>query len=161
MYIRKRKRKLSRLWNLKVSCFLFTNLKSIFSLSKVTCTYSSIVIILQVLLRKTRGVPIVAQQKWIQLGTMKLWVRSLALLSGLRIWLWRKPAAVALIWPLAWGPPYAAGAALKSKKRKTSFFPTHPRILPYRQFKLFWLFLLVLTFIFFICISIQLFLKLS
>ena len=32
------------------------------------------------------GVPIVAQQKWIQLGTVRLWVWPLALLSGLRIW---------------------------------------------------------------------------
>ena len=42
--------------------------------------------------------------------------RSLALLSGLRIWrcrkLRRKPAAAALIRSLAWEPPYAAGAAL-------------------------------------------------
>ena len=33
-----------------------------------------------------RGVPVLAQQKQIQLGIMKLWVQSLALLSGLRIW---------------------------------------------------------------------------
>ena len=83
------------------------------------------------------GIPIVAQQKWIQPRTMRLWVRSLALLSGLRIWhccecgvsrrcgldpalLWRwcRPAAVAWIGPLAWEPPCAAGVALKSKKRK-------------------------------------------
>ena len=31
------------------------------------------------------GIPIVAQQKQIQLGTMRLWVLSLASLSGLRI----------------------------------------------------------------------------
>ena len=31
------------------------------------------------------GVPVVVQWKRIQLGTMRLWVRSLALLSGLRI----------------------------------------------------------------------------
>ena len=31
------------------------------------------------------------------------------------LWLWCRPAAVALIGPLAWEPPYAAGAALKSK----------------------------------------------
>ena len=31
-------------------------------------------------------VPIVVQRKHIQLGTMRLWVQSLALLSGLRIW---------------------------------------------------------------------------
>ena len=78
-----------------------------------------------------------AQQKQIQLGTMTLRVQSLASLSGLRIWrccelwcgrrqgsdptllwLWSRPAAVALIQPLAWEPPYAAGAALKRQKDK-------------------------------------------
>ena len=34
------------------------------------------------------------------------------------LWLWCRPAAIALIRPLAQEPPYAAGAALKSKKRK-------------------------------------------
>ena len=72
------------------------------------------------------------QWKQIQLGTMRLRVRCLALLSGLRIWhccergighrrvsdlalpwLWRGPAATAPIRPLAWELPYAAGAALK------------------------------------------------
>ena len=33
------------------------------------------------------------------------------------LWLWRRPAAVALIRPLAWEHPYAAGAALKRKKK--------------------------------------------
>ena len=32
--------------------------------------------------------------------------------------LWWRPAAVALIGPLAWELPYAVGAALKSKKKK-------------------------------------------
>ena len=32
--------------------------------------------------------------------------------------LWRRPAAVALIRPLVWEPPYGAGVALKSKKKK-------------------------------------------
>ena len=81
-------------------------------------------------------VPIVAQRKWIWLVTMRFHVRSLASLSGLRIrccWeLWCRsktrlgsciavalcrPAAVASIWLLAWEPPYAAGAALKSKSK--------------------------------------------
>ena len=35
---------------------------------------------------KKVGVPIMAQQKQIRLGTMRLQVRSLALLSGSRIW---------------------------------------------------------------------------
>ena len=63
------------------------------------------------------GCPVMAQWKGIQLGTRKLWVRSLASLSGLGIqsccelwcrsqkrllWLWRKPAATALTRPLAW-----------------------------------------------------------
>ena len=34
------------------------------------------------------------------------------------LWLWCRPAAAALIRPLAWEPPYAAGAALKSKTNK-------------------------------------------
>ena len=76
-----------------------------------------------------------AQWKRIRLGTVRLCVRSLALLSGLRIWschelwcksqmhlgsgvavAWFRPAATAPIQPLAWELPYAAGAALKSKK---------------------------------------------
>ena len=34
------------------------------------------------------------------------------------LWLWRRPAAEALIRPLAWDPSYAAGAALKKLKKK-------------------------------------------
>ena len=34
------------------------------------------------------------------------------------LWLWCRPAAVALIGPLAWEPPYAAGAALRRQKKK-------------------------------------------
>ena len=67
---------------------------------------------------------------------MRLWVQSLSLLSGLRIWpccelwwrsqkgsdlallwLWCRLAAAAPIQPLAWEPPYAVGAALKKKKK--------------------------------------------
>ena len=78
-----------------------------------------------------------AQQKRIHLGTMRLQVQSLAMLSGLRIrhcrelwcrsrcgldlvllWLWRRPAATSPIKPLAWEPPYIPGAALKRQKDK-------------------------------------------
>ena len=34
------------------------------------------------------------------------------------LWLWCRPAATALLWPLAWELPYAAGVALKSQKKK-------------------------------------------
>ena len=34
------------------------------------------------------------------------------------LWLWGRPAATALIQPLTWEPPYAAGAALKDKNKK-------------------------------------------
>ena len=34
------------------------------------------------------------------------------------LWLWCGPAAGALIQPLAWEPPYAAGAALKRQEKK-------------------------------------------
>ena len=41
------------------------------------------------------------------------WVKDLTLL-----WLWCSPVAIAPIRPLAWEPPYAAGAALKRQKDK-------------------------------------------
>ena len=34
------------------------------------------------------------------------------------LWLWGRPAAAALIQPLAWELPYAAGATLKKIKKK-------------------------------------------
>ena len=34
------------------------------------------------------------------------------------LWLWRRPAAIALIGPPIWEPPYAAGATLKKTKKK-------------------------------------------
>ena len=34
------------------------------------------------------------------------------------LWLWHRPAAVALTWALAWEPPYAVGVAQKRKKKK-------------------------------------------
>ena len=40
------------------------------------------------------------------------WVKDLVLL-----WLWRRPAAVAPIRPLAWEAPYAEGSALKRDKK--------------------------------------------
>ena len=68
------------------------------------------------------GVPVVAQRKRIQLGTIRLWVRSLATFSGLKIWhcheLWCRPAATALIRPLPWEPPYARDVALKIQGKK-------------------------------------------
>ena len=79
-----------------------------------------------------------AQRKRIRLGTMRLRVRSLTSLSGLRIrrcrelwcrpqmwlgylvllWLWHWLAAMALIRPLAWEPPCAESVALKRQKTK-------------------------------------------
>ena len=73
------------------------------------------------------------QQKQIQLGTMRFvgsipglaqWVKDRychelwcirSPLYLILLWLWRRSAAVAPIRPLAWEPPYTAGAALKSK----------------------------------------------
>ena len=62
-----------------------------------------------------------AQPKRIRLGTKRLRVRSLAsqwVKDPALPWLWCRPAAVALIRPPAWEPPYAAaGVALKSKNK--------------------------------------------
>ena len=41
------------------------------------------------------------------------WVKDPVLL-----WLWCGPAATVLVWPLAWEPSCAMGAALKRKKKK-------------------------------------------
>ena len=79
---------------------------------------------------------VVAQWKWTRLVLTRTQVQSLVLLSGLRIqrycelwcghrrgsdpaWLWLccRPVATALIWPLAWEPPYAMGAALKRQRK--------------------------------------------
>ena len=66
---------------------------------------------------------------------MRIWVQSLASLSGLGIpcccgvghrhdsdlawlWLWCRLAAVALLHPLAWELPYAPGVVLKSEKKR-------------------------------------------
>ena len=42
------------------------------------------------------------------------WVKDPALL-----WLWCRPVATSPIGPLAWEPPYATGAALKSQNKQT------------------------------------------
>ena len=70
---------------------------------------------------------------------MRLWVRPLALLSGVRLWramrcgvgcrrswdpallwLWHRPVATALMRPLAWESPYAAGAAIEKAEKTKS-----------------------------------------
>ena len=81
------------------------------------------------------GVLTVAQWKWIWLGNTRFdpWPRSVGWGSGIAVscdlgrrcssdsvllWLWCRPAAVALIWSLAWEPPYTAGVALKKKQQQ-------------------------------------------
>ena len=83
------------------------------------------------------GVHAVAQQVT-QLVSMRVWVQSLTCSEGwgssvdtscgidhrcssepALLWLWHSQAAAALIRPLAGELPYAAGAALKSKKEET------------------------------------------
>ena len=39
-------------------------------------------------------------------------------LDPVLLWLWHRPAATALIRPLAWEPPYATGAGLENTKKK-------------------------------------------
>ena len=83
---------------------------------------------------------------------MRLRVRSLALLSGLTIqhcsdlvllWLWRRLKATAPIQPLAWEPPYAAGAAQeiatttttkKTKDKKQNKTKQKHQFLPHRGY---------------------------
>ena len=57
-------------------------------------------------------------------SAMRMLVQSLALLSELRIWccyeLWCGLAPAALIRPLAWELPYAAGEKEKNKQKEPS-----------------------------------------
>ena len=46
------------------------------------------------------------------------------------LWLWCRPAATALIQPLAWEPPYAVGVALKRLKKKKKNSPRLDLTLP-------------------------------
>ena len=48
----------------------------------------------------------------------ELWYRLQTWLRSRLLWLWRRPAATALIRPLAWEPPNAAGVALEKEKKK-------------------------------------------
>ena len=88
----------------------------------------------------TQEFSIVAQ--WVKnpLVSLRMWVQSLASLGGLRnwrccklqcrsqmqpmalLWLWHRLAAATLIHPLAWELLYAAGVALKRKKKKKKEF---------------------------------------
>ena len=73
----------------KCYCYLCITIFYFYLHSSIVVTLSKVRIRL-----KITGVPVMAQQKWIQLGTMRLWVLSLASLSGLRIrhccdlWCW-------------------------------------------------------------------------
>ena len=51
------------------------------------------------------------------ISVLAQWVKDLVVL-----WLWCRPAAVVLIRPLAWEPPYAMGAALKGKNKQTKLY---------------------------------------
>ena len=83
-------------------------------------------------------IPIMAQQKEIWPVSMRIWVQSMVLHSGKRagiamicgvghrrgldptlLWLWCRPAAIALIRPLAWKPPCAVGVAIKYKQKES------------------------------------------
>ena len=73
----------------------------------------------------------------------ELWCRSQMQLGLLWLWLW--PAAVAPIQPLAWEPPHAASAALKSQKKK--------KILPIKKLLAFFFCLLKLIGIFLLSLT--------
>ena len=88
---------------------------------------------------RMNGEFIVVQQKQIQLVSTRmwsslsgsgirhcpeLWCRSKTQLSDpMLLWLWRRPAAVVSIWPLAWELPYALGSTLKRKIKRMGEFP--------------------------------------
>ena len=124
-----------------ITCQVHTELlwlKCIWHLWRMYNWGSPIVVLTAIIKNIDEGVPIVAQQKWIWLASMRIQVWPLASHSGLMIWhcheLWcrsqmwlRSAIAVAVVKassyssnsPLAWEPPYAMGEALKGKKKNS------------------------------------------
>lgn len=85
---------------------------------------------------------VVVQWKQIQLGSMRMLVQPLGSSvdvgcgighrvgsDPVLLWQWRRPAAAALIRPLIWELPCAAGAALKKREREK---PDKPAETPWR-----------------------------
>ena len=62
-------------------------------------------------------------------------------LDSVLLWLWYRPAAAAMIQPLAWETPQATGAALKSKSKKK---PTKKQYLSYFYVGFDWLIILLI-----------------
>ena len=55
---------------------------------------------------------------WVKYSALQLSVGHRCSSDLVLLWLWHRPAAAALICPLAWELSYAADAALKIKKKK-------------------------------------------
>ena len=49
-------------------------------------------------------------------------------LDPMLMWLWRRPAAIALIRPLVWEPPWAVGAALEKVVETILLFFGSPQL---------------------------------
>ena len=64
------------------------------------------------------SIPGLAQVGWGSGITVSCGVSRRHGLDPTLLWLWCRPAAAALIRPLPWELPYAAGAAIKRKKKK-------------------------------------------
>ena len=62
------------------------------------------------------SIPALAQ--WVNDPALPCGVGRRCSLGPALLWLWRRPMATAPIQPLAWEPPYAAGAAQEMAKRQ-------------------------------------------
>ena len=121
-----------------------SGVSSVYAIYHLTTTckaWSFIISSLKKKKKKKLGKTVMAQWKRIWLGTVRSRIRSLASLSGLRIWHcyepWCRPAAIALIRSLAWEPPIRCGCGPK-KKKKIFFFnygwiTTLCQLLPYSK----------------------------
>ena len=77
----------------------------IFLIFKLRCVVDWVLIVDQLVMNPTS-----IQEDACSIPGLTQWIKDPVLL-----WLWCRPATAALIWPLAWEPPYAAGSVLKSK----------------------------------------------
>ena len=73
------------------------------------------------------SIPGLTQWVWGSGVTMSCGVGRRCGLDPILLWLWGRLAAVAVIQPLVWEPPYATGVALRKAKKEKSWFCNHTK----------------------------------
>ena len=128
-FVRLEKLDISSVW---VKCLKYYYVKTSFHKISPKLGWNTVLCFIQ------KFFPVVAHWKWSLRVSMKMWIWSLDMLNGLKIWHCCKLScksqtcpgssvamAAALIWPLTWKLPFATPLALQKQKtvKQTKLFP--------------------------------------